>query len=675
MSTGLRVEKGSAHPLGNSVLDGGINFALFSQHATELALCLFHPDEQNPFLEVRLDPTIHRTGWVWHAQIFGLPEQVEYAYRCNGPSKHGHGFNPALYLSDPYARAVSERSRWGTTTGKVQHRGKVIANHPFDWQGDQLPRIPMQDLVIYEMHVRGFTQHGSSHVHNPGTFLGVIEKIPYLKHLGVNAIELLPVFQFDENDYQGVNPITKDPLKNYWGYATINFFAPMNRFGTGSRWGGTIDEFKTMVRELHKNKIEVILDVVYNHTAEGGMGGPTYNLRGLDNTVYYMVDGNGKYRDYTGCGNTVNCNNPITEKFILDSLRYWVTEMHIDGFRFDLASILTRGQDGAPLAHPPLIDAISKDPVLAGIKLIAEPWDAAGLYQVGNFPCGEEWAEWNGRYRDSVRRFIKGADGQAGEFASSLCGSQHLFGATKAPYHSLNFITAHDGFSLHDLVSYNGKHNEINGEGNRDGMNDNDSWNCGAEGATTNRKIISLRDRQKRNFHLALMVSIGTPMILMGDEYGRTAHGNNNTWCQDNELNWFLWDQIDHDEAFFRFYAQLIDFRKRHPILRRDTFLGNEDVEWHGTTPLHPDWGLHSRFVAYTLKDPVQHNNLYIAFNAGFNSAHIQLPPPPDQKKWHRVVDTSLAPPTDLIAESESQPLLHATYDLPSHSALLAKAL
>ena len=449
----------------------------------------------------------------------------------------------------------------------------------------------------------------------------------------------------------------------------------MNRYVSDHSWTGAIDEFKTMVRELHKEGIEVILDVVYNHTAEGNHDGPTYSFRGIDNASYYLLDDKGEYLNFSGTGNTVNANQPSVTQFILDSLKYWVSEMHVDGFRFDIASCLVRGLKGEPLPLPPVIHAITFDPLLAEVKLIAEPWDAAGLYQVGSFPGENRWAEWNGKFRDNVRRFLKGTEGIAGAFAGSISGSQELYGNGRRPYHSINFITAHDGFSLKDLVCYQEKHNIANGEDNRDGLNENDSWNCGVEGPTKNRQILQFRAMQMRNLHMALMVAIGTPMILMGDEYGHTRDGNNNTYCQDNALNWFLWDELKKNAPFERFYRLMIHFRNDHPIFHRTEFLSPEDVNWHGHTPHQPNWDPHSRFVAYTLKDKEKGQDLYIAFNPDFNAAHVTLPPPPEGKKWHRIVDTAQLPPNDFVEHPSEIPPLKFTYDMPSHSALLAKAL
>ncbi len=641
-------DKGSPLPQGVSKRENGVNFSLFCEHGTAVRLCLFSPGAETPFFEAPL----FQTGFLWHLLVQGLPNEghIEYGYRIEGPHDphNRHFYDPKKILLDPYAKELSTPHAWGK--GEYAPRGKVACPEPFDWQHTLPPRIAMENLVIYEMHVRGLTIDPSSLSTHPGTFLGIIEKIPHLLKLGVNAIELMPIHEFNE---------CETPQKNYWGYSTVNFFSPMNRYANSS----AVQEFKTMVRELHKHKIEVFLDVVYNHTAEGSPEkGPTYSFRGIDNAVYYLA------QDFSGCGNTINANHPVVSRLIIDSLHYWVKEMHVDGFRFDLASALTRDEQGHPLSEPPLIESITYDPTLCDVKLIAEAWDAHGLYQVGSFPAWGRWAEWNGKYRDVVRRFIKGTDGQAGDFARVLCGSEDLYGETRDPYHSINFITAHDGFTLRDLVSYQDKHNLANGEENRDGANNNESWNCGAEGETANHKILQLREQQMRNFHTALMISLGIPMILMGDEYGHTRDGNNNTWCQDNALNWFLWKELDKASDFFRFYTLMIAFRHRHAALRRTTFYAPKDISWHGHEPLKPNWGPESRFVA------LSHDNLYIAFNAHFEKAHVHLPDPPPHKKWYRVVDTSLPSPEDFLEDPKVHGPLKHTYDIAAHSAFIAEA-
>src|ERR1700722_2306684 len=450
-SNEIKWKRGSSTPLGVSRLEGGINFAVFSEHATQVKLCLFSPQSRQSFAEITLDPELNRTGQIWHMVRIGLSgDHIEYGYKMTGPKEDPRdSFDEKRILSDPYAKGLGTSHEWGRkeySDPAYTPRGKVILETPFEWEKVPQPRLPMEELVIYEMHVRSFTIHPSSKSKEPGTFLGVIDKIPYLKSLGVNAIELMPIFEFDECSNHFINPKTKQRLKNIWGYSTINFFAPMNRFSSSSEWTGAMDDFRTLVKEMHKNKIEVYLDVVYNHTAEGNKQGPWFSFRGIDNQVYYMVHPDGHYLDYSGTGNTFDANHPVVAKLIVDSLRYWVNEMHVDGFRFDLASCLTRDEKGTPLPNPPVIQMIDADPVLADVKLIAEAWDAGGLYQVGSFPGGNRWAEWNGKYRDVVRRFIKGTDNQVGEFAKTMSGSQDLYGHGRRPYHSVNFVIAHDGF-------------------------------------------------------------------------------------------------------------------------------------------------------------------------------------------------------------------------------------
>lgn len=675
-SSKSQIQRGYAAPLGCSKKEGGHNFALYSKHGKGVKLCLFKPGQKDPFLEHALDYKVNKTGLIWHVLIYDLPDQFEYGYRVEGefiPEK-GMLYNSSFLLSDPYAKSLDTTHKWEDESLRLEHfypKGRHFELAPFDWGEDPRPQIPMTDLIIYEMHVRAFTCDKSSKASHPGTFLGIIDKIPHFKKLGVNAIELLPIHEFNECDNMLKNPNANKPLCNFWGYSTLNFFSPMNRYASSPDFGASIIEFKTMVKELHKNGIEVILDVVYNHTAENeSLKDRFYSFKGIDNPSYYILGKKGEYYNFSGCGNTFNCNHPVAARLILDSLHYWVSEMHVDGFRFDLASILTRDRNGEPLENPPLVQAITEDPIFASTKLIAEPWDAAGLYQVGSFPG--KWAEWNGKYRDTVRRFIKGTDWQTEDFARRLCGSDDLYCCDRNPSYSINFITAHDGYTLRDLVSYQDKHNLDNGEENRDGYNDNASWNCGAEGPTDNPKIIELRKRQMRNYHLALMLSLGTPMVLMGDEYGHTRKGNNNAWSQDNELNWFLWNELEAEKDFFRFHCFVNHFRKNNPLLRRDHFLKNEDIQWHGHIPLKPNWGSH--FLAYTLIDAQKHEDLYVAFNASFDTPKITLPPHPKRKKWFVVINTSSPAPNDIVEHPKKGDPIE-TFDMLPYSALVAQAL
>lgn len=656
----FKTSKGSPQPFGAQASVAGVNFSIVSVHAQSMTLCLFSPENNRlPVSEYHLDPLLNKTGNVWHIFIHDLPLDFLYLYRVNGRSDS---------LLDPYAREVITTHTWGANNAAYSPLCGITIENTFDWQSDLLPGISAKDLVIYEMHVRGFTQDASSGVKNPGTYLGVIEKIPHLLDLGVNAVELMPIHEFNECEVKRINPLTKQRLYNYWGYSTVNFFSPMQRYASNNNRGAAINEFQTMVRELHRNGIEVILDVVYNHTSE--------SIKGLDNHLYYIMDDQGRYLDYSGCGNTFNCNHPVARELILDSLRYWVSEMHVDGFRFDLASILTRGTKGHPLLFSPLIERISYDPILANVKLIAEPWDVAGLYQVGSFfsQGGGRWSEWNARYRDVVRNFIKGT-GHKGAFGTNISGSQDLY-HSDSPTCSINFVVAHDGFTLMDLVSYLRKHNLGNGEDNRDGLNNNDSWNCGVEGQTSNHAINAIRQRQMRNFHLALMISQGTPMIFMGDEYAHTKLGNNNPWCQDNTLNWFLWDNLAQHKDFYRFYRGLIHFRKDHAILKEDRFLTPQDIEWHGLELGHPTWNVQDHFVAFTLKDRYKGEDLYVAFNAGKEPVQVELPTLrnlPIGMQWRWVVNTGAEPPNDFFETAEGHTVEETQFEMLPYSALMLK--
>ncbi|MGM0440646.1 MAG: glycogen debranching protein GlgX [Chlamydiota bacterium] len=658
--------KGYPLPLGPHKFLQGVNFAVFSKNATGVELCFFEHGYRTPCLKFKLDPLENKTGDVWHILIKGLPDTLLYAYRVEGPSDplNGHRFDPDAYLLDPYSKAVNAHKYWGEKNqSDPDISTSVIASSDnFNWGSVHLPCIPLKDLILYEMHLRGFTQSPTSDVQHPGTFLGVIEKIPYLKELGINAVELLPIQSFNELECHEANPLTGNPLVNYWGYSTLNFFAPMSRYAFDSHLTSAITEFKTMVKALHQEGIEVILDVVFNHTAEGNENGPTLSYRGLENSVYYTLDSEGNYLNYSGCGNTFNCNHPVVRNLIHDCLRYWVTEMHVDGFRFDLASILGRDCDGTPLKSPPLIERISMDPVLADTKLIAEAWDLGGLYQVGNFfPEIGPWAEWNGQYRDSVRSYLKGDPGVTSAFTTRIAGSQDLYGSSRTPAHSINFITCHDGFSLRDLVSYNHKHNLANGENNRDGSDLNLSWNCGAEGPTDDKDILALRERQTRNFFLALLTSLGVPMITMGDEYGHTKNGNNNTWCQDSEINWFNWKALQDNQGLFRFVKKLIAFRKKHSCLHRNDFLTDSDVEWLDVNATPKNWEDNDSFLAWVLKSSDDATLIYVAFNPSAQQQEISLP----LGKWSKIIDTSQSSPNDFITEGlrlESPYLTMAPY-------------
>lgn len=671
------IDRGTPFPLGVSIKENVINFALASHHAREVSLCLFERSTQQLISEIQLSLETNKTGDIWHLSIQNPGVELLYAYRISPlPGAQPHVEPP--FLLDPYAKGVATDNKWheekrGKKNGYRPY-GEIFNTLDFNWDQDVPPQIPLKDLIIYEMHVRAFTQHPSSQVSHPGTFLGLIEKIPHLLELGINAVELLPVQEFNESEYQLLHPNTPGRLCNFWGYSTVNFFSLMNRYSTSNVQGAVVHEFKTMVKAFHQHGIEVILDVVFNHTAEGGATGSIFSFKGIDHDIYYLLDKQGHYLNFSGCGNTVNANHDRVVEFIISCLRYWVEEMHVDGFRFDLASALTRGVDGVPLKSPPLIEAIINDPILSKVKLIAEPWDAGGLYEVGHFAStNKHWLEWNGKYRDSIRRFIKGSSWASGEFATRLCGSQDLY-ASRQPCNSINFLTSHDGFSLADLVSYEHKHNMSNGEHNRDGHNDNISWNCGVEGRTSNIKILTLRERQRKNFHLALMLSQGIPMLTMGDEYGHTKEGNNNTWCHDNELNWFLWDELKSHAQFYRFYRLAIAFRKSHPILKRSTFLTNKEIDWHGLEPFKPEWNREIPFIAYTLKDPKHNQDLFVAFNAQNHAQFIHLPPPPYAEHWKWVVNTAAPAPLDIFEDGKGPIQTNNFYRLQAFSAIVLEA-
>ena len=554
---------GRVFPFGATITDGGVNFSIFSKEAESCTLLLYHHSAKEPFAEIPL-PDEFRIGNVYTMMVFGINiETTDYGYRFDGKYEPQNGllFDGTKSLLDPYAKAVSGRNIWGKLPDPddpFPHRGQIIYED-YDWMGDTPLEIPQSELVIYEMHVRGFTRHLSSSVRFPGTFAGLYDKIPYLKELGVNCVELMPIFEFDE--FENYREIDGRKLYNYWGYSTVNFFAPKAGYAASAPIGLSADELKNIIMVLHKNGIEVILDVVFNHTAEGNEKGPYISYRGIDNRTYYLLTPDGNYYNFSGCGNTMNCNNAVVRGCIIDCLRYWASAYHIDGFRFDLASILTRDETGAPMMMPPLIESLARDAVLGRCKLIAEAWDAGGLYQVGSFPSWQRWSEWNGRYRDCLRRFIKGGAEQAPELYKRIEGSQDMYGG-RSPSASINFITCHDGFTLYDLFSYNDKHNEANGEDNRDGCSCNDSWNCGVEGETDNAQIKALRMRQMKNALTIVLTSRGIPMMLSGDEFANTQFGNNNAYCQDNEISWLDWNDLDKNKELFGYTKALIALRR-----------------------------------------------------------------------------------------------------------------
>jgi glycogen operon protein len=706
----IRTSTGHPYPLGATVDHDGINFALFSRHATRVFLELFHEAEDpRPAVSLELDPERNRTGDVWHVLVHGVGAGQLYGYRAEGPylpAEEGHRFNVNKLLSDPYARALvgaydmNHDSLYGydrsspdadlsfSSSDSAPHTVKSMALRTggYDWEDDRPPRRATNDSVIYEMHVKGFTVHPSSAVAHPGTYLGVVEKIPHLLELGVTAVELLPVHEFNEGEPTGLDPVTGNALTNFWGYQTLGFFAPEISYASRRDPGGPVLEFREMVKQLHRAGIEVILDVVFNHTGEGNERGPTVSFRGLDNSVYYMLDSNRGYRNYSGCGNTVNCNHPVVKQFILDSLRYWLVEMHVDGFRFDLATILGRGRSGEWIGDLSLLYDIGGDPVLRGCKLIAESWDAEGMYKVGGFPTG--WAEWNGRFRDDVRRFVRGDCGMVPALARRIGGSRDLFAAKRNPAHSINFVTCHDGFTLRDLVSYTTKHNERNGENNADGAGENFSANYGVEGETDDPTIHQTRRRQAKNLLTVLMVARGTPMLHSGDELWRTKTGNNNTYCQDNELGWVSWASDADAEEMRRFVRLLVDLRHNHPALRRPCFVDpfgavgpgmvrqvGSDITWHGVKQGRPDWSYHSRSLALQIhgSPPARaagydDEELYVMFNAWDQPLGFQLP---EGHAWSRLVDTALPSPRDILEEEEALPVEGDAYPVQPQSTVI----
>lgn len=668
----LNVSSGVPTPYGTQVSSTGINFAIASAHATAVTLVLYALGEPEPFVEIPFQVGTMQTGEVFHMRVSGIrPERLEYGYRIDGPNwpELGHRFDPSQIVSDPYTRLLTGRSRWrhiDYPDSDYPMRSAIAPNQlpagQFDWEGDRPLNLPTQDLIIYEMHVRSFTAHQSSHVTHPGSYSAVIEKIPYLKELGINCVELMPIQEFDEFESIFSNPETGENLYQYWGYGTTAFYSPKAGFGSGAI-GDHINEFKAMVKALHEAGIEVWLDVVFNHTAEGNEQGHTISFRGIDNKTWYLLSPDDHhYLNYSGTGNTLNCNHPAVTDMIVDCLRYWVTEFHIDGFRFDLASILTRGQDGQVLARPPVVEAIAKDPILANTKLAAEAWDAAGLYQVGHFPHFKRWSEWNGRYRDNVRRFLIGAQGQTGAMVQRILGSPDLYKKEeRTAAASINFITCHDGFCLRDLFSYDHKHNLANGEDNRDGENNNNSWNCGIEGETDDGAVLRLRQKLARNAIIILMLSRGIPLINMGDEIWHTKRGNNNTWGHDNELNWLDWEPLKNDKTtadLFRFFRLMIAFRKEFSALRRIDFPGeayqNEpdpaDIVWHGISPFHPDWAWHSHTLAFSFpaNDFADGSMVYVAMNMHWEDHHFTPPLPPVGFIWTEVINSAKPSPNDI---------------------------
>ncbi len=645
---GLSYRVGRVLPFGATFeADGGVNFSIYSKEAKACTLVLYKHGQLKPWIEIPF-PESFRIGNVYTMRVYGLNiETVEYGYRFDGEydTQRGILYDKNKVLLDPYAKSVSGHSVWGKNKKNEDSfpiRGQII-REDYAWDEDKPLEKKPEELIIYEMHVRSFTKHESSGIKYKGTYAGLTEKIPYLKELGVNCIELMPIFEF--NEFENARKHNGKQLLNYWGYSTVCFFAPKAGYAVSSVFGMEADELKNMVKLLHKNGIEVILDVVLNHTAEGNENGPYISYRGIDNRTYYLLTPEGYYYNFSGCGNTMNCNNSVVRNMVVDCLRYWVSAYHIDGFRFDLASILTRDESGAPMMNPPLLDSIAHDAVLGKSIIIAEAWDAGGLYQVGSFPAFKRWSEWNGKYRDCLRRFIKGGAECAPELIHRIKGSDDMYGDRNSTA-SINFVTCHDGFTLYDLVSYNEKHNEDNGEDNRDGCNDNDSWNCGTEGDTDDEEILNLRNRQMKNMMNILFTSRGIPMILSGDEFANTQYGNNNAYCQDNEISWLDWNKLSENKVHYDYMRRLIAFRKNHPVLFSPKYdFGKNgtdypEISFHGTTPWDINESEPSLAFAYMYaEDHVKYGTkkdafIYVAVNAHWEGHSFGLPVIPDGMKW-----------------------------------------
>ncbi len=677
----FKTKKGRRFPLGATCMENGANFCVFSRHATSLELILYEkPTSLEPLEIIPLTPEQNRDFYFWNIFVENVQPGMAYSWRASGPDDtkiSGFRFNKERMLLDPWARIVYD-GFWNRNEAKNTPTAKPIRAivppclEDYDWEQDIHPDIPPNEAIIYEMHVRGFTKHKSSKVKHPGTFSGIVEKIPYLKKLGITHIELLPIMAFDEQDVP--EGVARLGLKNYWGYSPHSFFAIHPRYFIDPLNINCINEFRDMIKALHQAGIGIILDVVFNHTAEGGEDGPIINFKGLSNREFYHLDPKDrrKYLDFTGCGNTINCNHPQVVFFIIECLEYWVKYFHIDGFRFDLASVLARGEDAKPMHHAPVIWSLEFSRTLSKANLIAEAWDAGGLYQVGGFP-GYRWQEWNGRFRDVIRQFIRGDRGLIGEVATRICGSSDLYEPSgRSPFNSINFITCHDGFTLWDLVSYEKKHNEANGEGNRDGCNENYSCNYGVEGETEDRKIKRLRIKQAKNFMSMLFLSQGIPMILSGDEVLRTQRGNNNAWCQDNEISWFDWSLAKKNSEMLRFTRMLIAFRKRHPTLMRKHFLKNEDIIWHGKELNNPPW--HdplSRFLAFTLRAlEKDEEDLHVIFNMDEEEDVLVELPTLSSGRWHLAINTHNPCPKDILS-IEHQPIVTGKYKIYARSVVV----
>ena len=643
---GFDVRPGFYEVNGATAIPGGVNFTVYSHNATSIELLLFHRQEKEPFAVLPF-PHHYRIGNVYSMIVFKLNiEEFEYAYRVDGPydPKKGLIFDKTKYLLDPYAKAVTGQSQWGDLSAlDHQYKARVVKDD-FDWGTSKQPLLPMEDLIIYELHVRGFTKDPSSGVLYPGTFEGLMEKLPYLLELGVNVVELMPIFEFDEmQDYRVVDG---KKLYNYWGYNTVSFFAPNTSYTASTEYNREGNELKNLIQVFNQHGIEVYLDVVFNHTAEGDKNGPFFSFKGFDNNIYYLLTPEGDYYNFSGCGNSLNCNHPIVHQMILNCLRYWVTTYRINGFRFDLASIMGRNEDGTPMNKPPLLQSLAFDPILGDVKLIAEAWDAVGLYQVGTFPSWNRWAEWNGRYRDDMRRYLKGDGGMAQAAALRIAGSRDIYEVSARQNASVNFITCHDGFTLYDLYSYNEKHNEKNGWNNTDGAGDNCSWNCGAEGETEDAGVNRLRRRMMRNAFCLLMCSRGIPMFLAGDEFCNTQFGNNNAYCQDNITSWLDWNMLEKNRDMFRFFQYMIRFRKEHRILRKNISngaCGFPDISFHGEKPWRGQFADHERYVGVMFAGQEEGREpeiVYVASNSYWEEVTVLLPELPGNIQWELTADT-----------------------------------
>jgi isoamylase len=685
----IKHSQGLSFPIGPTVSPEGVNFCLYSKNAEWVEILFFdHVSDPEPKYSIRLDPELNKTYHYWHIFVEGIRAGQLYGYRIHGPyePKKGHRFDASKVILDPYAKSVAipkeyNRKALSKFGKKASHSLKsvVVDVHQYDWEGDVNPRTPFSKTIIYELHVGGFTKNENSGIgpEKRGTFLGMIEKIPYLKELGITAIELLPVFQFDEQD-------APTGLINYWGYSPISFFAPHQGYSSDPENPlQVLDDFRDMVKAFHKAGLEVILDVVFNHSSENKENGPTYTFKGIDNSIYYFLeDDKSKYKNFSGTGNTMNANQAIVRRMIMSSIHFWIRDMHIDGFRFDLASILSRDEKGNPIENPPILWDIESDPVFAGTKLIAEAWDASGLYQVGSF-TGDSWKEWNGKFRDDIRSFLRGDKGKLGDFVTRLIGSPDIYAhRNRGPEQSINFVTCHDGFTLYDLVSYNVKHNLANRENNKDGNNVNFSWNCGIEGPTADEEILALRRKQIKNFHTINILSVGVPMILMGDEVCRTQNGNNNAYCHDNELTWFDWDLTEKNKDIYRFVKTLIERRlmpgpnNGQTVVSLNNLLSQSKIIWHGIKENKPDWSADSHSIAVTTVAFKSKRATHYMINSYHQDLDFEIPQKLDFQvlKWKRWLDTGLPSPDDISPLSKAKPYQNKTYKVAAHSIVVLTA-